>query len=250
MAVQYYSGQGKMFFAELTGDVRGPLKYLGKTPMAKFDLKTKVLEHQESESGQRMTDFRLDQGSTATITSEVEDLVKENYQRFLRGTSVAIAAGTVTGEALPLGIEVGDYANLENTNVSAVVIKDSALVPATLVLGTDYEIESAGHGTIKFLNIGAYVQPFKADYANGAATSIPMFNQSRKTYFVRFEGLNTSDSDAPVLVEFYRFQMDPSGFDLKSDAMSKFTVNGTVLQDASKPKDGALGQFGRVVING
>lgn len=67
---------------------------------------------------------------------------------------------------------------------------------------------------------------------------------------MRFEGLNTANDDKPVLVEFYKFQMDSSGLELISNNMSKLVINGTALYDGIKPKDGELGQFSRVVIIG
>jgi hypothetical protein len=246
MSSKYFSGQGKVFIAEVVNGVAGPLRSVGNTPMLKFDLKVKTLEHQESTSGQRLTDFRLDQGSTASITADLEEFTPENLARVLRGAPVTIAAGSVTAEALPAGLVAGDFVALKKTNVSSVVVKDSAGTPATLVAGTDYVLNEA-HGSLQILNVGTYVQPFKVDYANGPAVSSPMFTAGRKTYFVRFEGLNTANDDKPVLVEFYKFQMDPAGLELISDNMSKFTINGTALYDDTKPKDGELGQFGRVV---
>lgn len=246
MSSKYFSGQGKVLIAEIVAGVIGAYRYVGNCPSLKFDLKTKTVEHQESTTGQRLTDVRLGQGNSATIAADLEEFTPENLARVLRGAPVAIAGGSVTDEALPVGLVAGDYVALANVNVSAVVVKDSAGAPATLVEGTDYVV-NAKHGSLQILNVGAHVQPFKVDYTNGPATSTPMFTKPMKTYALRFEGLNTADDDAPVLVEFYKVQLDPSGLDLISDNLSKFTINGSVLYDDTKPTDGDLGQFGRVV---
>jgi hypothetical protein len=74
-----------------------------------------------------------------------------------------------------------------------------------------------------------------------------MFTKGMKTYALRFEGMNTANDDAEVLVEFYKVQIDPAGIDLISDNIGKFTLNGSVLYDDTKVGNDELGQFGRVV---
>jgi hypothetical protein len=129
-----------------------------------------------------------------------------------------------------------------------VVVKDSAGTPATLVAGTDYEVASSNHGTLKILNIGTYVQPFKADYSYAVQVNVGLFQAAAPDRWLRFEGLNTADALKPVLIELYKVSLNPlSEMGLISDELAKFPLSGQVLYDDSKVGDVILGQFGRVV---
>lgn len=243
-----FSGQGKVYIA--TRDVNGnpgAFRWIGNTPEMKFSLKTDTLEHKESWSGQRLTDKRLIKGKSAEFSTIMDDFNKENLSMVLYGANAVIAAGTVTDEVLPGGLAVGDIVALAKGKISSLVVKDSAGTPATLVLGTDYMINSADHGSIKVLNLGAYTQPLKASYSNAAAVNINMFTQGAPEVWVRFEGLNTSESNAPVTIDLYKVSSDPlKELSMISDDFVKFDLSGAVLMDDTKINDATLGQFGRV----
>lgn len=245
----YFSGQGKLFIGarDANGNC-GALRYVGNVSDFKPQLATSTLEHKESTSGQRLTDFRLITEKKATIAAILEDFAKENLGMALYGTPVTVTGATVTAEVLPSGLIVGDYVRTKYPDISAVAVKDSAGAPATLVLNTDYSIESASHGTLKILNIGTYVQPFKVDYTYAAHDNIPMFDTAPPERWLRFEGVNTADASKPVLIELYRVLLDP----LKelasiSDDLAKLDISGSALYDDTKVADTYLGQFGRFV---
>lgn len=129
------------------------------------------------------------------------------------------------------------------------VIKDSAATPATLVQDTDYEIASADHGTIKILNVGTYVQPFKADYTYAQVTHVNLFTQAQPQVWLRFEGLNSADANKPVLVELYKCAPNPlNELSLIGEEIARMQLEGSALYDETKVGDSLLGQFGRVVL--
>lgn len=244
----YFVGQGKVFIGQ-RDNLGNPeaLRYVGNVPSLKFSLKTDVIEHKESASGQRATDARIIKGKSAEFNCSLEDFNQENLALVLYGASSQVAAGTVTAEAFPAGLVAGDFVALKGQKVSSVVIKDSAAAPATLVAGTDYEL-NADHGTVRILNVGAYVQPFKADYAKGAVTSINMLTQPLPERFIRFEGLNIADGNKPVLIELYRVAVDPlKELMMIGENVASFDLSGSVMIDALKANDPVMGQFGRVV---
>lgn len=244
----YFVGQGKVLIGKR--DILGnpeALRFVGNVPELKLSLKTDVIEHQESTSGQRATDARIPKSKSAEFSCTLEEFTQENLALVLYGASSQVASGTVTAEAFPIGLLVGDFVALKGQDVTSVVIKDSAGAPATLVAGTDYVL-NADHGSVQILNIGAYVQPFKADYSKGAVTNINMLTQPLPERFVRFEGLNIADSNKPVVIELYRVAIDP----LKELAMigediASFELAGSVMIDALKANDAVMGQFGRIV---
>jgi len=244
----YFVGQGKVFIGS-RDNLGNPeaLRFVGNVPSLKFSLKTEVIEHKESTTGQRATDARIVKGKSADFSCSLEDFSQENLALVLYGSSSQIASGTVTAEAFPVGLAAGDFVALKGQAVTSVVIKDSAATPATLVAGTDYEL-NADHGSVRILNAGTYVQPFTADYSRGAVTTINMLTQPLPERFVRFEGLNIADSNKAVLIELYRVAVDPlKELAMIGEAVASFDLSGSVMIDALKAGDPVLGQFGRIV---
>lgn len=245
----YFSGQGKVFIASrATNGLPAAMRWVGNVPDLKITLETEKLEHKESSSGQRLTDLSLITGKKASVEFTLEEFSSDNLALALYGSKSSITGSTVTGEVLANPLAAGDYARLVNGKVSSVVIKDSAGTPATLVAGTDYEVASSDHGTLKILNIGSYVQPFKADYSYGEQINVGLFQAAAPDRWLRFEGLNTADALKPVLIELYKVSLDPlAELALISDDLAKLTLSGAALYDASKVGDAILGQFGHVV---
>lgn len=245
----YFAGQGKLFVATVSGGVPGPFRFVGNVPELTIRLETDVLEHKESTSGQRLTDLRLIREKRASFSAALEDFSAENLALALYGAKSQVTSGNVTGETFPNPVAPGDYVRLAKQKVSSVVIKDSAATPATLVQGTDYEIASADHGTIKILNVGTYVQPFKADYSYAQVTHVNLFTQAQPQVWLRFEGLNSADANKPVLVELYKCAPNPlNELSLIGEEIARMQLEGSALYDETKVSDSLLGQFGRVVL--
>jgi hypothetical protein len=128
-----------------------------------------------------------------------------------------------------------------------VTVKDSGSTPATLVSGTDYKVYPE-QGAIELLNVTGFTQPFKVDYSYGAAKRLAMFKTAQPEVWLRFDGLNTADSNKRVIVDLYRVVLNPTkDFSLIGDDIQKFELDGRVLADLSKADTGPLGMFGRVI---
>lgn len=252
----YASFQGRVFLgkrdaAGLPIEVRSP----GNVAELKLALKTDVLEHYESQSGQRTLDHRMVKQKSATVNLTLEEFTKENLALALYGNHVTAVPGTVTDE--PVGgatPAVGDRYFFAHPKVSSLVVKDSSATPATLVAGVDYTVDP-DFGALQFLRLNdggspavPYVAPLKASYAFGVATEIGIFTQPLPERYLRLEGLNTAQGNAKVLVELYRVAFDPlKEISFISDEYNKFEMEGSLLADATKPFDAVLGQFGRIV---
>jgi hypothetical protein len=248
--VSYYASfQGRVYLGKrdingLPIEVRSP----GNVADLKLSLKTEVLEHYESQSGQRSLDHRMIKSKSATINLAIEEFTKENLALALYGTHVATTGGTVTDEpvggATPV---VGDRYFLAHPKVSTLVVKDSAGTPATLTLGTHYTADT-DFGALQFLDTTGLTAPFKASYAFGDVSEIGIFTQPLPERYLRLEGLNTAQGNAKVLVELYRVAFDPlKELALISNEYNKFDLEGSLLADSTKPYDAVLGQFGRIV---
>ena len=245
----YASFQGRVFLGKrddngLPIEVRSP----GNVAELKLALKTEILEHFESQTGQRSLDHRMVKQKSASVTLTIEEFTKENLALALYGSHVTGTTGTVTAE--PIGGAtpvVGDRYFLAHPKVSSLVITDSAGTPATLTLGTHYTADT-DFGALQFLDITGHTPPFKASYAFGVATEIGIFTQPLPERYLRLEGINTAASNAKVLVELYRVAFDPlKEISFISDDYNKFELEGSLLADPTKPQDAVLGQYGRIV---
>ena len=245
----YASFQGRVYLGKrdmngLPIEVRSP----GNVAELKLSLKTEVLEHYESQSGQRSLDHRMVKSKSASVNLTIEEFTPENLALALYGTYVATSSGTVIDE--PIGCAapvVGDRYFLAHPKVSTLVVRDSAGTPGTLTLGTHYTADT-DFGAIQFLDTTGLTAPFKASYAFGNVAEIGIFTQPLPERFLRLEGLNTAQGNTRVLVELYRVAFDPlKELALISNDYNKFELEGSLLADSTKPYDAVLGAFGRIV---
>ena len=247
----YFSGQGRVYIGarDSAGNPAG-LTFVGNVPELKVSLSVETLEHQEAQSGQRLTDLQLIKTKKGEFACTLEELSSGNLALALYGHSTTVAPGTVTGEALPNPVTAGHLYPLAHQNVSAVQIQDSDSPPKPLP-ATQVQVH-ARHGSVLILDAttgGPYVEPFTVDYAYGAAQSTAMFTRPLPERWIRFEGLNTADANREVVIDLYRVAINPAKeLSIITDELLKFELSGQVLADLSKPADGELGQFGRVVL--
>jgi len=244
----YFSGQGRVYIGQRDSN-GNPLamRWLGNVPELKVSLNVETIEHKESYSGQRLTDLSLIKGKDGEFTCSVEDFSIDNLELTLYGQTSSVTSGSVTNEALPTGASAGGVYLLANQFVSSVVVKDSAGTPATLTAGTHYKVHTE-QGAIELLNVTGFTQPFKADYSYGAAKRLAMFKSGQPEVWLRFDGLNTADSNKRVIVDLYRVVLNPSkDFSLIGDEVQRFDLTGRVLADVTKSDTGPLGLFGRVI---
>ena len=247
----YFSGQGRVYIGarDSAGNPAG-LTFVGNVPELKVSLSVETLEHQEAQSGQRLTDLQLIKTKKGEFSCTLEELSAGNLALALYGHSTTVAPGTVTGEALPNPVTAGHLYPLAHQNVSAVQIQDSDSPPKPLP-AAQYSV-NAKHGSLVILDAttgGPYVEPFTVDYAFGAAQSTAMFTQPLPERWVRFEGLNTADGNREVVIDLYRVAINPAKeLSVITDELLKFELSGQVLADTLKPAAGDLGQFGRMVL--
>ena len=168
----YASFQGRVFLGKrdidgLPIEVRLP----GNVAELKLSLKTEVLEHYESQTGQRSLDHRMVKQKSATVNLTIEEFTKENLALALYGNHVTGSSGSVTAETIGGNTPVvGDRYFFAHPKVAAVVVTDSAGSPATLTAGTHYTVDT-DFGALQFLDISGFTAPFKAAYTYGNSDS-------------------------------------------------------------------------------
>ena len=142
----YASFQGRVYLGErnVNGEpinVRTP----GNVADLSLSLKTDVIEHYESQTGQRSLDHRMVKQKSATVNLTIEEFTKENLALALYGNHITGSTGSVTAETIGGATPVvGDRYFFAHPKVSAVVVTDSAGTPATLTAGTHYTADTLG----------------------------------------------------------------------------------------------------------
>lgn len=241
----YFSGQGRVFIGarDINGIPQG-LTFVGNVPDLKVSLSVETLEHQESQSGQRLTDLQLIKTKKGEFACTLEELIQSNLELALYGSTTVVTTGTVTDEPLIAAAELGKLYLLAKQNVSTVVIKAGAAT----VAAEKYTV-NAKHGSIMFNDITGVTGAIAASYSYGAANVTAMFTQPLPERWVRFEGLNTADANKEVVIDLYRVAINPAkDLSVIGTELMKFELSGQVLADLTKPAAGALGQFGRIVL--
>jgi len=240
----YYSGQGIVYLAEK--DSNGVLlgyRDIGNVPELKLSFETTVIEHKEARTGNRLTDLRLatDKNCTASITLEGFDT--DTLKTAMFATVATSAAGT--GEVDNIVARLGYSVPLDYIKVSSVVVKGTGINSAiTYVVDENYTVD-ANSGSIYFLTTAeqtaASAVDFIADgatvavtYSFAAQTNTKAFKDTQKTYSLRFEGLNTADSNAPVVITIPNFRPDPlKDLSLISNELQTFVLEGAALSDTA-----------------
>ncbi len=251
--MQDFSLQGKVYLGErLSNGKPGAMHWVNDAAVLNISASVTEEKRKESYSGQRLTSATLNSGTEVTFNLTLNHATAHNLALGLYGEQRTVASSSVTDEEMPAGLIVGDKVVLDRGDISSLVVKDSAGTPATLVLNTDYRIESAEGGVIEILNLGSYTQPFTADYTYGASLDVTMFTQAAPVRYLMLDGVNTVDgSGERVRAKLYKVKFNPvSQFDLINSSFGELALTGTALFDALSEPDDALGGFGRLELLG
>jgi hypothetical protein len=234
-ASNYFAGQGVVLMGarDTTGAVAkaGGLFEVGNCSELKLSVNTSTVEHKETTTGARAIDLRLTTEVKANMECTIENFSAKNLSQAMRGNSVTSVSGTVTGEVFKA--YPGMVTPLNHIKISAVVVKQGV---TTLVLGTDYLLNTEA-GSIKFLEGGALAAGEDAlvSYSYAAQEEVHGLTQPMQTIWLRFEGLNSADTNKPVVLDVFKFSTDPlKELELIGDKVNAFQLAGTVLADLSQ----------------
>lgn len=246
MTDRYYRGQGECFISErdpITGQPTGGFRFLGNVPMLKISTSTQQVKHQESYTGQGLTDLVIETTKEATVMIQLESFDKENLALALFGTSTTVAGATVSNENVI--VQPGRHVPLANINLTSFTSLSSG--GTTYAQGTDYVVNLKS-GMISFpatstIAAGTTVQ---ASYICGSHEKTAAFTRTNKEYWLRFDGLNTAEGDSPVVIDCYRVRFMPQKeLNLIGNELSSIELDGDVLYDSKQPNTTADGRFFR-----
>lgn len=232
----YYAGQGVVLMGPrdvaATGAAKaGGLFEVGNCSELKLSVNTSTVEHKETTTGARAIDLRLTTEIKANLEVTIENFNSKNLAQAMRGKFASSVAGTVTTETVKCYL--GSIMPLAHIRVSSVVVKKGAV---TYVLDTDYALNTEA-GSIKFLEGGAIVEGDEVSiaYSYEAQELVHGLTEPMQTIWLRFEGLNSADTNKPVVLDIFKFSTDPlKELELIGDKVNAFQLAGTVLADLSQ----------------
>lgn len=257
---RYFSGQGVVLMGDTDtdGNPTGLLP-IGNVSALKIAVAVTNLEHRESQSGQRGTDLRLTTETKVSVSMDMESYIASNIALGLRGTVNKKIAGTVTAELSKCYL--GKMMPLKHAKVSAVVIKDTEVIPNTLVAYTlgaadgdwDYML-NADAGSVQWAAnpVSALLDADAVSiaYSYAAQQHVEPLTTAQPEKFLRFEGLNTAEDNKPVIIEVFRYSPDPlKELDLISDGVGKFALDSSALMDVRRVGVGESKFFRQILVD-
>lgn len=252
MANEYLFGKGSVMVAErdANGSVSKVL-YVGNCPELKVSGSVDRIKHYESESGVNRQDRNIVKTSEMEFSLVTENMSNDNLALIFWGGNATIDADTAAVHTFPTGIVAGETHIVPNAfALTPTFLKDSAGTPAT-VGTTKYELNN-DFGTIKFLDVAGFTQPFKLTYDTAAVESVPFLTTQSPTRFIRFNGFNLANPGISVpqkfVVELYLAQFDlPSDVSFIGDDFGKFEMKGALQLDETRSSNSDLGGYGRII---
>ncbi|MEC5319039.1 hypothetical protein VSX61_08825 [Brenneria populi subsp. brevivirga] len=223
----------------------GALRFVGQADVCDVEMEAESASQTDSYTGQRLEIGSLSLGKTSTISLTLKDWSLENLALALYGQVFKVEAGTISGEALPAGLIVGDRVRLDNPFVSDVLLTASDGATA-LVPGTDYRVDSATAGIIELLSESALTAT--AAYSYAPTEQLGLFTTTPPERWLLLDGINT-ENDERVIVQFYRVKFQPvsSLSLLHNEGYGELPLTGNVLADTTQGSDSELGYFGSYV---
>jgi hypothetical protein len=220
---------------------------LGETPAFQVTHEAPFLEMKTSRNTERGTAFRTAQSRAARLSIDLATVNDFIFGLVSTGqwTDVAAPGAPVTNWTAPNNLVVGQVIKLPAANVSSVTVKDSTGSPKTLAAG-QYELDPLA-ATIKLLDIttgGAYVQPFKVDFTEGAVSTLGAFKAPESDYTVVLAGTNAYDNSRGVFTGYkFRFLGDGDVPWITGDQYAGYKLNGELLKDTARAANSAGGQY-------
>lgn len=245
MAREYISLQGELYLAKLVEGVPTAMRKIGNVPELQLEISADILEHKESMTGQRTTDYTLVQQTNVSFNGTLEEASVENIEYILSGSKAETESKTVNDESLGT-VEAGQEIKLNGYDLSAVSFKDSNDTPTTI--GTDKYTLDSKFGTVIFNDVSGLTMPILATYTTGKTTQITIASDFQSEYRMFFKGINTTDGRR-VAVTLWRTKKSPeTTFQLIHEELGQYQITGNALADTSKGMDPTLGLYGNVVV--
>jgi hypothetical protein len=244
---KYLIGRGTLKIAP-RGTDGYPLAFrdVGECPVIEVVPNVTYVDNFETASVAGKQDLHVPTRKALTMNVTMKEITSKNLGILLGGDVVTIAGGAASNLPWPTGIAAGEERRLPDLsfNVTSLVITDNAA--GTLVAGTHYTA-NLKTGTVKFINLASFVQPFKASFTRVASESVTALTSAQSEWHILAEIFNIAEAGKAYLFEAFRAVIDqPQNVSLKGEDVNMFQTVVTVLNDDTKPSTGTpLGQYAR-----
>lgn len=230
MADKTYIGKGKVY-AKVKG-ASAELKELGNCSSLTISIQEEVREIQNYQVASGGTLNEVRQITGAEIQMSLHEILTDNLDIILRGSSSADTGAAITTEA------VTGYADslsrlAHSGTLTSVTVTGSGGTP-TYVADTDYEVRNGG---IYVLSTGSISNgtALEVDYTYATTDVIEAMFTSAQEYVLFFDGLNEAQSGKPFQVDVHRCRFGVGeNFGLIQDDFAEFSVTGKALADTDK----------------
>lgn len=198
----------------------------------------------ESCSGSALDLAEYATSQSMTVNLEMQEFSQKELAIALYGDVQNKAAGTGNTTTIQQTIADGDAFHIP-AKASNISIQDSAGTPATLTLDTNYKVIDADYGTIQFLDVSGFTQPFVVTHDNAEYDYIKPLSLTSIIRALIFNGVSKVDgSKAQIIIPKLRFP--PSTVDWLSDNAGSLNLQNARTLAANVPSGGELGQYGVV----
>jgi hypothetical protein len=240
-----YVGSGHILVKEY--GAAAPFLPIGNCSALNFAPQVNTLQLQDFTNPGGGIRNRIDRVNDVQFNLTFHDFMAENFARFLRGTSSAVAAGNATAEAV-VGYK-GGWTPLAKY-ADAITSVEPVGGGTAYVAGDDYVLDNGGLYIPTDSAIPAPVagaSNFEVDYSFSKHTVTEAFVNPAKQYTLAFVGLNEARSGKPVRVMAHKLSGGVLGtLGLLGEDYGAGEVSGSLLSDTTKGT--GLSKFFQVLV--
>lgn len=242
----YFQGQGRVYSA-LRDATAQPLgfTFLGNAPKVTLNLGRHAVQY--ATGGVQAPRNKHTASQPPTIDIDLESITKENFATAIYGTPTAMVGSTITNE--PVVMFLGKWSPVAHIGLQSIASVRNTTQNLAYTENVDYAANRAT-GSLQALIGGAITngQTILITYTFAAYDKISGFTTAAPAVWIRFEGINSVDSNAaPIVVDVFKVRIQPiDGFALLSDTISQFSLRGRIYHDYTQPDNLTDGRMIRI----
>lgn len=252
---KYFIVAGDIHVAKLDANSL-PLAFrnVGEASIVEWDATVDYVDNfSTGKSGPNLQDLHAPIKNIAKLMLTLKERSAQNLELIVGGTALDEAAGSYTAnEPFPPGILVGDEVLIpgNHVGVSAMVIKDSAVGPAT-VDPSKYSVNPDAP-LVTFLDVTGFTQPFKAfSYSYVKSTKVTLLEKALPELCVIVDGKNLGPTGERIWARIDRVEFAPATkFTLKngsatgtSNTVDEYQLDGPALIVPGRTSYGEYRQY-------
>jgi hypothetical protein len=249
MSTNYFIGKGFLQTADNDASgVPGPLADAGEVVIS-YEITKEYKENYSSRNEVDEMDANVPVKQSVKGSIACKEATAQNLELYFHGKKTVLAGGSVTGQNFPAGVQAGETYRLPGFTgiVSSLVIKDSAGGGGATVDPSKYVADLKG-GTVKFLDVSGFTQPFKASFTNAPSTRNSLLTRRAVNKFLRIVGINIGNNDGArrFVDELYNVTLMPAKkIEGKGgDDFATYEMDFTCLVNPNAELDEEFGRYG------